>query len=484
MKRHRQKQKVIDSKPVAPKTRTHDAFTNTMARLGNGQTNLLEGTDYVLTRDVTRNFQRLNAMYRGHWIVRKIIDTIPEDMTKNWYRLKTQVKPELIDAFERMEESTNVKEKICEGLSWGRLYGGAGAVMLIDGQQDIMDKPLDYDTIMPKAFKGLLVLDRWTGIVPDTSQLVDDINDPEYGLPEFYTLTTQGGQVFRVHHSRVLRFIGGKLPYLERIAEMYWGVSEVEIIMEELKKRDNTSWNIANLIFLANLRVLKMADLGETLAIGTEQQQQDVYNTAAAQNALMSNQGMMMLGEKDEFETHQYQFSGVDKVYENFMCDLAGACGIPVTKLFGRAPAGMDATGESDSQNYDGTIEQKQGAQLRPILRKLVPVMCVSEWGFIPDDLNYGFNPVRQPKPADLALLAKNLTDNVITTYQAGLISQQTALKELRQQADVTGQFSNITDEDIENADDTTNQGEMMPPGTNPFGEGNPDSKPPEEESV
>ena len=37
---------------------------------------------------------------------------------------------------------------------------------------------------------------------------------------------------------------------------------------------------------------------------------------------------------------------------------MAGAAEIPVTKLFGRAPAGMNATGESDLANYDSHCEQ------------------------------------------------------------------------------------------------------------------------------
>lgn len=69
----------------------------------------------------------------------------------------------------------------------------------------------------------------------------------------------------------MLRFIGRELPNWEKYAEQQWGASEVEVIFDELKKRDNTSWNIAQLVFLANLRVLKMADLGELLAIGDEE---------------------------------------------------------------------------------------------------------------------------------------------------------------------------------------------------------------------
>ncbi len=49
---------------------------------------------------------------------------------------------------------------------------------------------------------------------------------------------------------------------------------------------------------------------------------------------------------------------------------------------------------------------------------------------------------------------------NVVAAYNAGLISQRTALQELKQQSERTGVWTNITDEDIERASDT-----VEPPG-------------------
>ncbi len=58
-----------------------DTFSNPMARLGYDTPNLLEGTEYPLVR-LTQNYTLLNSLYRSHWIARKIIDCIPEDMMK------------------------------------------------------------------------------------------------------------------------------------------------------------------------------------------------------------------------------------------------------------------------------------------------------------------------------------------------------------------------------------------------------------------
>lgn len=435
---------------------TADSFQNVLARLGVGMPSMLEATEYPLTR-LTQNYTMLNSLYRNHWIVRKIVDVIPEDMCKNWIKLKTQVAPEQLSNLEKVLRRTQTKARILEGLKWGRLYGGAAGIILIDGESNYMELPLDYRLIMPGSYKGLLILDRWSGISPEM-ELVSDITSPDFGLPKYYQMTLQDGRMLRVHHSRVLRFTGNALPLWESWAEQQWGASVVESVFDELKKRDNTSFNIANLVFLANLRIYKtgMTDL---LSLGDTQLQQDFYNAMQTMNWMMNNSGMTIIGKEDEFDSKQYTFTGLNDVYESFMLDIAGACEIPVTRLFGRSPAGFNATGESDLTNYYDSIEEKQEAYLAPILDKLLPVIALSTWGMVPDDLGYEFNPLRKADPKENADLAKSMTESVITVYNANLISQQTALKELRQQSEMTGMWSNITDEDIAGAATSTDFG-------------------------
>lgn len=453
-----QKAKLPTDKPNDP-VMTMDSYQNAMARLGFNMPNMLEATTYPLTR-LTQDYQTLNSLYRNHWIVRKIVDVIPEDMCKNWVKLNTQIDPGSMTRLEKVIRKTKTKERILEGLKWGRLYGGAVGVILIEGQEDMLSQPLNYDLIMPGSYKGLLILDRWSGISPE-AEMIGDINNPDFGLPAYYQMTMPNGQMLRVHNSRVVRFIGNALPLWESWAEQQWGASVVEAVFDELKKRDNTSYNIANLVFLANLRIYQ-TDMADLMGLGDAKIQQDFWQTMQAINMMMSNQGMTIIGKDDSFDTKQYTFTGLNDVYESFMLDVAGACEIPVTRLFGRSPAGFNATGESDLTNYYDSIEEKQEAYLSPVLDKLLPVIALSTWGVIPDDLDYEYNPLRKADPKENADLAKSMGEAVIAVYNASLISQQTALKELRQQSEVTGMWSNITDEDIAKADTEVDMGGEM----------------------
>lgn len=456
-KRRRALDKAPEPQPI--RSRALDAFSNVLARLGAGTPNLLEGTEYSLQR-MSRDFNTLNALYRESWIVRRIIDVIPADMLKNWITITSGLDPDVEKRLSLTLRRTQLIDKLKRGMQWGRLYGGALGVMLVKHQGYDLSQPLQLDWIMPGDFAGMLIFDRWNGVNP-SSELIEDISDSDYGYPKYYTVTDPaGGGSVKIHHSRVIRFTGNTLPLWEEIAEMQWGASVVESIFDELRKRDNVSWNIAQLTFMANIRVLKMQDLGQLLAATDNESQAELLRTLEAQNMLLNNMGMQVMDAADGLETHQYTFGGLADCYQQFIMDISGAAEIPVTRLFGRSPSGLNATGESDLQNYYDMIAEKQESYLRPILNKVLPPFIISTLGSLPDDFDFEFDPVAEPSDKERADLAKCGTDNVVAAYNAGLISQRTALKELKQQSERTGVWTNITDEDIERA-----SGSVEPPG-------------------
>ena len=188
-----------------------DAFSNPLFRLGYMSQSPLEATEYPLTR-LTDNYALLNSLYRDNWVVQNVVGIIPDDMTKEWFHLNGDLTPAHIKEFDRVHRLTSLRKKVNEGLRWGRLYGGAAGLILIRGQEDLLDKPLNLETVLPGTFAGLYILDRWCGITPD-GELVSDLCDPDFGLPAYYTINGEGNCIAaRVHHSRLVRFVGRELP--------------------------------------------------------------------------------------------------------------------------------------------------------------------------------------------------------------------------------------------------------------------------------
>lgn len=430
-------------------TVTMDAFSNPAARIGFGTMDLLQATEYPLTR-MTQNYQLLTSLYRDNWIVQNIVATIPNDMIRKWYEIRSGIAPEYIDQMARLERTTQLRKKLLTGLCWGRLYGGAVGVILIRGQND-MSQPLDLDSIMPGSFLGLQILDRWSGVYPE-SDVVTDPSDPDFGLPDYYIIRdeTTGQTAVRVHHSRVIRFIGRELPWLEQVAEQYWGESELEAIYSEVVKRDNVSGNIAALTFRANVNYLEADGLDQLLGTANTEMQRRFWNLMQAQAIMESNFGTRIINKGDAMHNVQYTFTGLADVYDRVMMDVAGAARTPVTKLFGRSPAGMNATGESDMRNYYDYIDGLRETDFRAIIERLLPIMALSAWGQIPDDLEIDFLPMQTPDAKETAEIAERKTNAILAVYQNDLIDSATAQQELQTLTEETGMFGKITDESIE----------------------------------
>lgn len=428
----------------------NDSYSNVLANLGVGSSNLSEGATYPLTR-FTWDYQTLNALYRNNWIAKAIIDKPANEMMKNGFEIHTELDPDVVTKIEAAFNRTRSREKFLELIKWSRLYGGCILIPLIEGQTDLSE-PLDYDDIDVDSYKGCMIVDRWSGVSPSL-EVVEDISSPEFGLPVYYEVCDETlNKTYRVHYSRVIRMVGRELPYWEKIAEMYWGASELEHIFTELRKRDDTSANIAFLIFLANIRVFKMQDLGQALTLGDQRAMKTVYDTISSQNRLMCNTGTLVMDKDDDFDMHQYTFTGINDIYESFMLDIAGAAEIPVTKLFGRSPAGFNSTGEGDLQNYYDMIQEKQENVIRYPLEKLLKIITMSTVGKIPSDWELVFSPIRRPSDNEKADLAQKYAQPVFDAYNNGIIGKATVLKELKQQQKTTSIWSNITDDMINQA--------------------------------
>lgn len=429
--------------------RALDGYSNVPANLGAGANNLVQTANYVMER-FTWDYYTLNILFRDNWIAKAIIEKPANEMLKNGFSIHSQIEPDKIDKIMNTWQKTKTQNKFLKCLKWARLYGGCLLIPMIENQGDL-SKPLDYETIMPDSYKGCFTVDRWSGVSPSI-ELVDNITDPDFGQPEYYDISDNTtGKTFRIHHSRVIKMIGREMPYWEEIAETYWGASELEHVYTELKKRDDTSANISFLIFLANIRVFKMDGMSQMLSIGDQQAAQRVYETMKTMNHLMCNTGTLAIDKEEDFAMHGYSFTGINDVYESFMLDISGAAEIPVDKLFGRSPSGFNSGAET-LQNYYDTIDEKRETYVREPLEKIVKIITMSALGEIPDDIEIDFNPVRRPSDLEKSDLAQKNAQPIFDAYAGGLIGKGTALKELKQQSDITGLWTNITDEMIQEA--------------------------------
>ena len=432
------------STPKGGQVSVADAFSNPLFHLGWGSQSPLEATEYPLTR-MTDNYALLNSLYRDNWVVQNVVGLVVDDMLREWYTLQG-IQPEALDLLSNAERETGLRARLNEGLRWGRLYGGAAGLIMIQGQEDL-SKPLDLDLVYPGSFRGLYILDRWQGIVPNLGLVFDKGEE----VPESYSITDgRGHTVTEVHHSRVVRFTGRDLPRIERQVELYWGESEVEALYKDVVAHDNVSANMAALTFQANTNTMEVKGLEQLVSMAPNDVQRRFWQTMQALTVVRSNFGLHLVEQGNKISNTQYTFTGLQEVYESMALNLCGASHYPMTKLFGRSPSGMNATGESDLQNYYDYVDSQREAKLRPALQKLLPVLCMSAWGRMPDNLDISFPPLWTPTAKEVAEIAKAKAEAIVTVFQGGLLGVDAAQRELRKLEDETGMFGSITDAEIE----------------------------------
>ena len=430
---------------------TADSFQNFAARVGLGAGSQHDQSTYSANY-LSRNRLLVESMYRSSWVVGQVVDVVADDMTREGINMRGLQSPEDAEEINQELDRLQVWDKLNKTIKWSRLYGGAIAVMMIDGQN--VSTPLNINTVAKDQFKGLIVLDRWM-VVPSLEDLVTEYG-PYYGMPKYYDVITDSVGLCnqKIHYSRVVRMDGVELPYWQAIAENLWGQSVIERLEDRLTIFDSATLGAGQLVYKAHLRTYKVKGLREIIAKGGR-----LYDALVKQiqqiRQWQSNEGMTLMDAEDTFETHQYSFTGLDNLLMQFGQQIAGATGIPLVRLFGQSPAGFSATGESDLSNYYDNINQQQEGRMRTPLQTLLAVVSLSKLGkALPDSFKFDFASLWQIDEKVKAEVANTVAQAVTTVEESGLISRKTALKELRQSSEVTGIFSHITDEEIEAADD------------------------------
>jgi len=443
------KQRKTSSSGAAAKVvHTNDGYANFGARLGWGADNQQSGSSYALSYQ-GRNRVWLEAAYRGSWIVGAAVNAPAEDMTRAGIDM-SGIDPKAVERLERGFEAMALWERLCEVIKWSRLYGGALAVLLIEGQD--MSTPLRLDAVGKGQFKGLLVLDRWM-VSPSLGDRVKAFG-PEMGKPRFYDLLTNeaGLPVGRIHHTRVLRFEGGDLPHYQRVSENGWGLSILEPMWDRLVAFDSATVGASQLVYKAHLRTVKIDGLREIVSIGGPAMRGLLKQMDFIRQS-QSNEGLTVLDGKDTFETQQYSFSGLSDIISQFANQLSGATGIPITRLFGQSSPGLGSSGEGEMSQYHERIAQDQEQRLRSPVYRLLCVMAMSLLGAkLPDEFQFSFRSLERMNDIEKADIAGKVMTAVTGAVDAGLIDVQTGMQELKASSHVTGIFGNITQDQIDAA--------------------------------
>ncbi len=365
---------ILRRKNGAVRPHREDGYVNLLNKYGTKQDN---SEAYKFEREPVIPDMQLTGLYEGNGLFSKIIDTPAEEALKHGFDLN--LKSNEMNAFvDEVLDDLEWDEKATTAIKWARLYGGALIVMLIDDGRGL-EEPVDWEHI--RSIDELRVYER-SIVQPDYASLYQqdyggkDVGNrvSKFGQPEYYYVSSIYGS-FKVHESRCLVFRNGVLPeQTSNATYLFWGMPEYVRIRRALRETVTAHTDSVKLLERSVQAIYSMKGLASLLTTDDgENQVLKRLQLVDTSRGLLNSIAIDSEGEQYDFKT--FQFSGVKDVIDATCNMLSALTNIPQTILFGRSPAGMNATGDSDFESYYNFVEKIQRLMLKRNLRTLLDVV-------------------------------------------------------------------------------------------------------------
>ena len=440
-----------------------DGYVNMMNKYGTSK-DTTEG--YRFRAEPVVPDELLTMYYEGNGLFAKIIDTPAEEAIKHGFTLESTKDQKIEDFYTEALDELDWEETAMTAIRWARLFGGSIAVMMINDGRGI-DEPLDWRNI--RSIDDIRVYER-SVIQPDYQSMFSyDPRDPfrtrgsRLGMPEFYHVTIRTGS-FTVHDSRCLVFQNGILPEnTTNSIYQLWGIPEYVRINRAIRDAEVAHGSATKLLDRSVQAVYKMKDLAAELA--TEEGEDRVLRrlqTIDMARGLLNS--ITIDSEGEDYDFRQFQFSGVSDVIDSTCNFLSALTSIPQTILFGRSPAGMNATGDADLENWYNYLERIQKRMVKKNLRYLLSVIFqagvrTGEVDEVPK-IKVEFNPLWSLSDTEQADLDQKRAQTQFTRAQT---AQLYIDKQVIDPSEVRAKLADSEEFDVENMLDEYDDEDLFP---------------------
>lgn len=383
------------------------------------------------------------AAYMSSGMMRKVIRIPAADRTQKWRDWQTD--QDNIAKIEAEEKRLGLpaKTKQAEVL---RGVGGGAMILITAGDHA---EPLNPGDIGPGGLVAINVVSRWQ-ITPEDFD--DDLASPTYGEPRWFSINSRSGGRQRIHPSRVVCFRGEALPNGDTVSqeEAFWGDSRLLQVFREVTRSDETQEWFAALVRKAkllrfgvsNLTDYDQDDLNKRVAlIGAGE---SVLNATVYNLPTKDGSGGEVGGEK--IDDYQVAWTGIPAMMDAFDQRVAAVSDIPFTRLTGRSPAGMNATGKHDDINWMRAVTAGQETETRPCLERIDPLLLRSAGVTDPEDVWWTWAPLGEPDEKEKAETFKLLMEAVEKLILSGLVPEVALAKAVQNLIEERGDLPGLAD--------------------------------------
>lgn len=411
----------------------HGAGASTLQDRGSLQQGAIYTKNPYFNNNYYQRWQDLVRWYYTDWAAKKIVDIPVYDAFRVEPELKglsEEDKEELI----KYQRAMGGRDKLFKASIQSRLLGGCIVFLGIKDEEDDPAKPIDFE----KLDKGDLAFMNVVS-VEKISQVTYEDNpfSPMYDTPRYYMINGQ-----KVDVSRLLVFDGrplfnqASMNLLQnfRYNPAGFGESVLIPVYDALVRFTGTQEGAYHLVNMASVVLVKCNKLMELQASSLGDKALNMLNKMAEQISIY--RAGILSGKDVDIAQHTASFGSVPELVQTFAQILAAGSDIPATRFLGQSPGGLNATGDSDLENYYNNVASWQNTVLKQNELKMYNILGAScfgreKWESIKPDFDIEYAPLWNLSALEQANVDNTRAQIISLLEQSGYLSREAALEEL-----------------------------------------------------
>lgn len=400
---------------------------------------------------------------------RKMVGTIAEEMTRKWIKLKTvgdEDKSERVKQLYEAMEKFKLRERFREAAEHDGYFGGGQIYIDVESPRNVSawTDPVELQSKLflssKKIKKGSLK--GFTCIEPVwTYPGVYNTDNPM--SPDFYKPTEWFVMAKTVNATRMLDFVSRQVPDLLKAAYNFRGLSLTQIAEPYVNNWLRTRDSVSDMIHSFSIPVIG-TDMSTVLTGGGAEtliSRLQMFNQCRDNRGAFAKDNNSTQPETVEFVNAP--LSGLDSLQAQAQEQMSAVSSIPLVKLLGITPNGMNATSDGEIRVFYDYIHALQQILFKDNLKRAMDVIQLSEFGDIDDGIYFEFEPLYEMSAKEKAEIRKIDADTDAVYIANGALSGAEVREKLADDPDSPYHSLDLSD-DLEIEDDCDEEEEADDP--------------------
>ena len=237
----------------------------------------------------------------------------------------------------------------------------------------------------------------------------------------------------KIHRDRLRTFVSRPVSDLLAPAYAFGGLALSQMMWPYVENWLRTRQSVSDAAYNFSTSVLK-TNMGSILEGGAAT---SLWNRVKLFAQMRGNRGVMVLDkDTEEFGNVSMPLSGLGELQAQAQEHMAAVTGIPLVKLLGITPSGLNASSDGEMRAFYDWIEASQEALFTDHVMWLIQAIQAYLFGDIDPEISWKWEPLWTLNEGELATARKTEADTDIAYIDAGVISPLEARRRLASEED------------------------------------------------